>query len=130
MPEQRRSHSLEGLHHLQLAMPVGQEELADGFYAGTLHMKKLQKPEHLANRGGCWFAFPGGEFHLGVEDPFVPATKAHPAFLVTGLEALRERLATEGYHIVHDTQLQGHHRFYTQDPFGNRLEFVERQQPT
>lgn len=125
MPEQGRSHSLQGLHHLQLAMPIGQEERAAEFYAGIVRMKPLQKPEHLAGRGGCWFAFPGGQFHLGVEDPFSPATKAHPAFLVTGLHALMETLAAKGYDIVHDTQLEDHHRFYTRDPFGNRVEFLE-----
>lgn len=128
MPEQVPSHSLQGLHHLQLAMPGGQEQAADEFYAGILRMNRIPKPKHLADRGGCWFAFPGGEFHLGVENPFSPATKAHPAFLTTGLQALMERLEAEGYDILHDTQLQGHHRFYTQDPFGNRLEFVEKQQ--
>ena len=121
----RRFHSLQGLHHLQLAMPIGQERAATDFYAGILGMTRLEKPEQLADRGGCWFAFPGGEFHLGVEDPFSPAKKAHPAFVVSGLEALMERLRAHGYRIVHDTELEAHDRFYTHDPFGNRLEFLE-----
>ncbi|MGH2529432.1 MAG: VOC family protein [Actinomycetota bacterium] len=121
--------AIEGLHHLQLSMPAGQEDAADAFYAEILGMKRIPKPEHLAGRGGCWFGIPDGQFHLGVEDPFSPARKAHPAFLVTGLNELRDRLETEGYEIVYDTQLEGHQRFYTQDPFGNRLELLEREQP-
>ena len=115
-------------HHVQLAMPVGGEEAAERFYSGLLGMERIPKPEHLAGRGGCWFRAPEGavELHLGVEEDFRAARKAHPAFGVDGLAELRQRLEEAGIEIVEDTQLEGHERFYASDPFGNRLEFIER----
>lgn len=114
------------LHHLQVAMPAGEEAAARAFYGELLGLREIPKPDHLAKRGGCWFKGPEFELHLGVESDFRPARKAHPAFGVLGLRELRERLERAGVEIIEDTQLEGHDRFYAFDSFGNRLEFIER----
>lgn len=117
-----------GYHHVQLAMPPGPQAEADavGFYEDLLGLTRISKPEHLAARGGCWFRSGPVELHLGVEEPFAPARKAHPALLVEGLDSLERRLLAGGVAIEHDTQLEGHERFYVRDPFGNRLELLKR----
>jgi catechol 2,3-dioxygenase-like lactoylglutathione lyase family enzyme len=115
-----------GLDHVQLAMPRGQEDLAVRFYCGVLGFQVLPKPAHLATRGGCWFQSNSVQVHLGVEHDFMPARKAHPAFVVNDLKALEERLAAASITIVRDTQISGFERFYASDPFGNRLEFMQR----
>jgi catechol 2,3-dioxygenase-like lactoylglutathione lyase family enzyme len=112
------------LHHVQLAMPAGREGEAEAFYEGLLHIPRVTKPANLERRGGCWFRSATVEIHLGVEDPFAPALKAHPAFLVDDLAGLRERLASAGCVVVDDQPLEGHDRFYTSDPFGNRIEIL------
>jgi len=119
---------LTGLHHVQVAMPVGREDDARAFYAGVLGLNEVSKPEHLRARGGCWFRSVDGsvEIHLGVEEGFRPARKAHPALLVDGLAELRQRLIDRGYQVQEDEQLAGHERCYVFDPFGNRLEFLGR----
>ncbi len=116
---------LVGVHHVQLAMPPGQEEAASAFYAGALGMQQVPKPGHLAARGGCWFRGDGFELHLGVEEGFRASAKAHPAIRVEGLSALRTAMATAGADVTDDTQLEGHDRCYVRDPFGNRLELIE-----
>ncbi len=116
---------IKQIHHVQLAMPRGREKDAEAFYSGVLGLKRISKPAHLEVRGGCWFSVDDGlQFHLGVEHPFSPARKAHPAFLVEDIKVVRDALEASGYDIVVDTQLQGFERFYTFDPFGNRLELV------
>jgi len=115
------------LHHLQVAMPAGGEDTARLFYGELLGLDEVPKPERLAKRGGCWFRGPELELHLGVESDFRPARKAHPAFSVQGLSTLRESLERANVEIIDDTQLDGHERFYAFDPFGNRLEFIEKQ---
>jgi catechol 2,3-dioxygenase-like lactoylglutathione lyase family enzyme len=119
---------LIGLHHVQVAMPAGREDDARAFYGDTLGLAEVPKPEHLHARGGCWFRSNDGsvEIHLGVEEDFRPARKAHPAILVDGLDELRGGLVEAGYEVQDDTQLEGHERCYGFDPFGNRLEFLER----
>jgi catechol 2,3-dioxygenase-like lactoylglutathione lyase family enzyme len=114
-----------GLDHLQLAMPRGREPEARTFYADILGMIELPKPANLAARGGLWFALGTQQLHLGVEDDFRPALKAHPAFLVRDLPGLRARLEQRGYAPHEDEPLAGYNRFYAADPFGNRLEFLE-----
>jgi catechol 2,3-dioxygenase-like lactoylglutathione lyase family enzyme len=116
---------LRGIDHVQLAMPPGAEEEAERFYAGVLGIPRVAKPEALAGRGGCWFAGGGVEVHLGVEEGFRPARKAHPAFVVDDLVELRERLVAAGADVRDDVPLEGRRRFHSADPFGNRLEFVE-----
>lgn len=117
---------VSGLHHIQLAMPRGREEEAREFYGGVLDFEEIAKPEHLRSRGGCWFQLEEIQFHLGVDDPFVPAKKAHPALTVHNLDALQRRLEASGIEIVWDTHLEGHRRFYVSDCFENRLELIER----
>jgi catechol 2,3-dioxygenase-like lactoylglutathione lyase family enzyme len=116
---------VSGIDHVQLAIPPGQEERAIAFYAGTLRLEQIPKPDHLAGRGGCWFRGAGAELHLGVEEGFRPSEKAHPGLLVEGLAALRSALETAGADVVEDTQLEGRDRCYVHDPFGNRLELIE-----
>ncbi len=115
------------LHHLQLGIPPGSEAAARAFYVGVLGLVELPKPATLAPRGGLWLALQGTELHLGIESEFRPATKAHPAFEVDDLEETRARLDREGLRTVDDTLLPRRRRFYTTDPFGNRLEFVARE---
>ncbi|MEW5992410.1 MAG: VOC family protein [Chloroflexota bacterium] len=105
-------------------MPAGAEAEAQAFYEGLLGLPRIAKPANLERRGGCWFRSPTVEVHLGVEEPFAPARKAHPAFLVDDLAALRERLALAGFDVVDDEPLAGYDRFYTADPFGNRIELL------
>ena len=119
------SFALARLHHVQLAIPVGGEDAARPFYADALGMAEVDKPAALAARGGCWFRGSGCEVHLGVEADFRPARKAHPALLVDGLDALAGRLGEHGVQVRWDDEFPGHRRFYADDPFGNRIEFLE-----
>lgn len=116
---------LQGLDHIQLAIPVGGEESARRFYGNVLGLVEIPKPAPLAARGGCWFNGPGLQLHLGVEEPFVPARKAHPAFLVRDLAGLRERLSLAGVALTLDESVPDVRRFYANDSFGNRLEFIQ-----
>jgi catechol 2,3-dioxygenase-like lactoylglutathione lyase family enzyme len=113
------------LHHVQLAIPPGGEDASRRFWGELLGLDEVLKPPALAARGGCWFRGGGLEVHLGVEDPFAPARKAHPGILVVGLDALAARLQDADVGVGFDADLPGHRRFYAADPFGNRLEFLE-----
>ena len=113
------------LHHVQLAIPPGGEDLCRAFWGGLLGMDEVEKPPVLATRGGCWFRGGGLEVHLGVEQEFVPARKAHPGILVHDLAALADTLTAAGVEVTWDPEFPGHDRFYAADPFGNRLEFLE-----
>jgi len=115
----------ERLHHMQLAMPRGQEDAARGFYAGVLGMTEVDKPPVLAARGGAWFRADGVELHLGVEEDFRPARKGHPGVLVSNLDEIVDRLAASGQPAQWDTEFPGFRRVYAHDPFGNRLEFLQ-----
>jgi catechol 2,3-dioxygenase-like lactoylglutathione lyase family enzyme len=123
-----------GLHHVQVAAPPGCEQEARSFYGDLLQLRELEKPLLLAVRGGCWFSLGDGELHVGVEDPFKPATKAHPALLVgsvTALEELAASFAAEGRAIVwaDDAEIPGQRRVHVSDPWGNRLELVALSTP-
>ena len=107
-------------------MPAGREDDAVAFYAGVLGLEEVPKPAKLSGRGGRWFRSGGVELHLGVDDAFVPARKAHPALLVDDLARLEERLRAAGVDPVGDVELEGHRRVYVSDPFGNRLELIEQ----
>jgi catechol 2,3-dioxygenase-like lactoylglutathione lyase family enzyme len=115
------------LHHVQLAMPAGGEPAAEAFYSGVLGIPRVAKPAHLARRGGCWFEDGDLRIHLGVDDDFRPARKAHPALLVADLDALRDRLRSAGWSITDDEPLEGFDRIYVDDPFGNRIELMQPQ---
>jgi catechol 2,3-dioxygenase-like lactoylglutathione lyase family enzyme len=114
-----------GIDHVQLAMPPGGEEAARAFYGHLLGLPERPKPPHLAGRGGCWFESATAKIHLGVEQGFRPARKAHPALLVTDLPSLVATMSRAGVEIVDDEPLEGHDRVYVHDPFGNRLELIE-----
>lgn len=114
------------IHHVQLACPAGTEAALREFYGGVLGLDEVAKPPVLAARGGCWFRGHGIELHLGVEEDFRPARKAHPGLLVEGLDAWAARLRDAGYPVTFDGDFPGMRRFYSQDPHGNRLEFLER----
>ncbi|HST49069.1 VOC family protein [Jatrophihabitans sp.] len=115
-----------GLDHVQVAIPAGGEDAARAFYGSLLGMTEVVKPAVLAVRGGCWFTAGSAVLHLGVEEPFTPARKAHPAFLVAQLDALFSSLTGAGYECVQaDGEIPGVKRFHTFDPFGNRIEFQQ-----
>jgi catechol 2,3-dioxygenase-like lactoylglutathione lyase family enzyme len=116
---------IRALHHVQLAMPRGREADARRFYADVLGMVEEPKPETLARRGGAWFSSGDAHVHLGVEDDFKPAKKAHPALLVVNLQALLERCKAAGFAVNRDEPLPGYDRAYVADPFGNRIELLE-----
>jgi catechol 2,3-dioxygenase-like lactoylglutathione lyase family enzyme len=113
------------LHHVQLAMPPGREPEARAFYGGVLGFSELPKPEPLAKRGGVWFSSGSAELHLGVEQDFRPARKAHPALLVDDLAALVARCVDAGHIVNQDEPLTGFDRAYVTDPFGNRIEILQ-----
>ncbi len=118
------------IHHVQLAMPAGGESRARDFYAGVLGLPEIPKPAALAVRGGVWFGNGAIELHLGVEASFRPARKAHPALLVRDLDLLAAACSAAGFTPRHDGELPGYARFYVDDPFGNRLEFLEPRRST
>lgn len=113
------------IDHVQLAMPAGGEPAARSFYTDVLGLPEVAKPPQLAKRGGCWFENAAIKIHLGVENDFRPAHKAHPALLVSALADLIERCRRAGCSIVADEPLAGRARAYVSDPFGNRIELIE-----
>lgn len=117
--------------HVQLAMPRGEEQSARAFYAGVLGLEEISKPGNLAARGGVWFRCGGLQVHLGVEEGFRPAKKAHPAFVVDDLAGFSKLLLERGLNVQSDAeQVAGVVRLFTEDPFGNRIELVQRHEPT
>jgi catechol 2,3-dioxygenase-like lactoylglutathione lyase family enzyme len=120
---------LTGLDHVQVAAPRGCEDAARDFYGGLLGLPEVPKPLALAGRGGCWFRVGLHELHVGVADPFAPATKAHPGLRVTSSAALRElagRLADAGVEVewADESEMPERLRLHLHDPFGNRLELL------
>lgn len=114
------------IDHVQIAIPVGAEDSARMFFGELLGLKELQKPQEMALRGGCWFATADRQIHLGVEAAFRPAKKAHVALNTTSLDELRMRLESAGYETHDDSDVDGRKRFFAHDPFGNRIEFMDR----
>lgn len=113
------------IDHVQVAIPVGGEDVARRFYGALIGLTELPKPAEMAARGGCWFAVGDRQLHLGVEADFRPAKKAHVALRTTALAALRARMDAAGYTTTEDTLVEGRARFFTHDPVGNRIEFIE-----
>jgi catechol 2,3-dioxygenase-like lactoylglutathione lyase family enzyme len=122
----RQPCKFDRLHHVQLSIPIGGEADSRIFWGEAMGMTELDKPPVLAARGGCWFRAGELEIHLGVEKDFAPARKAHPAILVTDLMAFAKHLDEQGIAVTWDEDFPGFDRFYAHDPFGNRLEFLER----
>jgi catechol 2,3-dioxygenase-like lactoylglutathione lyase family enzyme len=117
---------LVGIDHVQVAAPRGSEEDARRFYGRLLGLPELPKPAALKARGGVWFGCGTHQLHVGIAAPFVPAAKAHPALAVraTDLDRLAQRLIEAGCTVQWDDAIPGTRRFYTADPWGNRLELV------
>ena len=112
------------LDHVQLAMPPGLEAQAEAFYSGVLGLERVPKPPLLASRGGCWFRRGDVAVHLGVEEEFRPARKAHPAFVVDDLAALCARCEAAGVAVRPNPDAEPGQGAYIDDPFGNRIELV------
>jgi catechol 2,3-dioxygenase-like lactoylglutathione lyase family enzyme len=121
---------LVAVDHVQLAAPPGSEDTLRSYYAGVLGMTEIPKPPALAARGGCWFEAGSVRLHLGIEEDFRPARKAHPGLRVRDIEAYADRLTAKGAEVTWDDDLPGHLRFYSKDPVGNRLEFLEPVRPS
>ncbi|MCM1973422.1 MULTISPECIES: VOC family protein [unclassified Streptomyces] len=117
---------LHSVDHVQLAAPPGSEDALRAYYVGVLGMTELPKPPVLAARGGCWFESGTVQLHLGIDQNFHPARKAHPGLRVTDIETYAARLEARGAKVTWDDNLPGHKRFYSEDPVGNRIEFLER----
>lgn len=113
------------IDHVQIAAPLGCEEVARDFFGRLLGLKEIEKPEPLRSRGGCWFKVGSRQLHIGVEKDFRPATKAHPAFAVEDIDNIFAVLSAARVRCVWDEALGGVRRFYADDPWGNRLEFTE-----
>lgn len=115
------------LHHVQVSCPPGGEEAARRFYGEALGLPEVAKPAALAGRGGCWFRGDGVELHVGVEQEFAPARKAHPALLTDDLDVTGVRLEALGFPVdrAEEHTFPGHRRFHTADGHGNRVELLE-----
>ena len=118
---------IRGLHHAQITLPEGSEDLASDFYCRLLGLPEVEKPASLAGRGGLWLQAGDRQVHLGTENGVDRnATKAHLAYEVTDLEEARRTLADEGCELLDPVPIPGYERFETRDPFGNRIEFIRR----
>ena len=118
------------IDHIQLTMPAvpaGGEEKARAFFINILGFHEIPKPAELAKRGGAWFESESVQLHIGVEADFRPARKAHPAFLVDDLDTLIVKVQSAGYE-TDTTQppLDGYKRAHVFDPFGNRIELMQK----
>ncbi|HEX9332431.1 MAG TPA: VOC family protein [Anaerolineales bacterium] len=115
------------IDHVQIAMPSGEEEKARAFYVELLEFIEIPKPPELAKRGGAWFQSENVQLHLGVEQNFQPARKAHPAFIVDDLDSLIAKVQNAGYNTdTSQPPLDGYKRAHVFDPFGNRIELMEK----
>jgi catechol 2,3-dioxygenase-like lactoylglutathione lyase family enzyme len=117
--------AVPSIHHVQIAIPAGGEDAARRFYADVLGLTEIEKPENLRARGGVWFGTGTLQLHLGVDPAFTPATKAHVAFQVSDIAAVRDRCEAAGHATRDDEPLPGYRRFYVDDPFGNRVELLQ-----
>jgi hypothetical protein len=115
-----------GIDHVQVAAPPGAEDAARLFYGSLLGLEELPKPPVLAARGGVWFACGAQQLHVGIEADFTPARKAHPALVVHGLDELEVTLRNAGFETRRGEDLRGIRRIFVSDPFGNRVELIER----
>jgi catechol 2,3-dioxygenase-like lactoylglutathione lyase family enzyme len=115
------------IDHVQIAMPFGEEEKVREFYINLLGFTEISKPPELAKRGGAWFQSEHVQLHLGVEANFHPARKAHPAFIVDDLDSLITNIQNAGYETdTSQPPLDGYKRAHVFDPFGNRIELMEK----
>jgi len=117
---------ITALDHVQLAMPRGGEDQARAFYVAVLGFTEIPKPSNLVTRGGLWLQSGTAHVHLGVEEDFRPAKKAHPALLVDNLDEIRRTCEAAGSMLTIDEPLEGYDRAYVADPFGNRIELLQK----
>ena len=117
--------SVVGLHHVQICCPAGSEDALRAFYGGVVGLAETAKPPVRAARGGVWFRAGEQELHCGVEQPFAPATRAHPALAVTDVEVMAAAVERAGGRVSWDQSIPGVRRFHTLDPVGNRVEFQQ-----
>ncbi|WP_397537801.1 VOC family protein [Rummeliibacillus pycnus] len=115
----------KSIDHIQLAAPKGSEEIARKFYKDILGFEEVEKPETLKKNGGVWFASGNIQVHIGIEEPFSPSKKAHPAFEIDNIEELKIYFSKNQVEYVEDELLPGANRIYIFDPFGNRIELLE-----
>jgi catechol 2,3-dioxygenase-like lactoylglutathione lyase family enzyme len=115
---------LDGIDHVQLAAPPGCEAEARRFFGELLGLEELEKPEPLRSRGGVWFRVGTQQLHIGVDEAFAPARKAHPAFAVARYAELVARLRAVGVVVDEDNSIPGVNRCYLSDPWANRIELV------
>ena len=113
------------IDHILIAMPPGREDEARAFYHGILGLTERVKPPKLAARGGCWFENGHLQVHLGVEKNFLPARKAHPAFIVDDLADMVRKAQQAGFKVTADEPIEGYDRRHVDDPFGNPIELIE-----
>lgn len=118
--------NIKSIDHVQITIPKGSEDMARKFYTGVLGLNEIDKPETLKASGGVWYKAGDIELHLGVEENFNPVKKkAHPAFVVEGLNRIKVHLLQNGVDIKEEIQIEGRKRFSFYDPFDNRIEFME-----
>jgi|SRR5690625_2132235 len=115
----------KAIDHIQLAAPKDSEDIAREFFKDILGFNEVEKPDNLKKNGGVWFSFGNCQLHIGIEDPFIPAKKAHPAFEINNIDALKKHLLANQIPFTEDDQLPGANRCYISDPFGNRIELLE-----
>lgn len=113
-----------GLDHVQVAVPPGGEDDARRFYGDLLGLPEIPKPAGVRASGGVWFGCGAQELHIGIQEGFAPASKAHPGLLVSpdALDGLAATLLTAGVELQWDTRIPERRRFYALDPWGNRVE--------
>jgi catechol 2,3-dioxygenase-like lactoylglutathione lyase family enzyme len=116
---------IKRLDHVQICIPFGEEERAREFYARVLGLEEIEKPDALKPSGGLWFKMADVQLHIGVEE-MQGKSKRHPAFEVEGLEQIREHLRENQVKVKEETPVPGLNRFSFFDPFGNRIEFMEK----
>ena len=118
---------LQAVHHAQVSIPVDSEDEARKFYCGVLGMNEIPKPGSLAGRGGFWLELGSFQIHFGTEDGIERSrSKAHLAYLVSDLDGWRDKLTASGCEIMDGVPIPNYQRFEFRDPFGNRVEFLER----
>ncbi len=119
-----------GLDHVQISIPKGAEDEGRRFYCGLLGLTEIEKPAALKGRGGFWLQVDDRQVHVGTEDGVDRyTTKAHVAYEVDDLEALRTRLEGAGYAVNEAVAVPERDRFEIRDPFGNRVEFTQQWVP-
>ena len=118
---------IKAVHHTQISIPVGAEDQAREFYCGLLGLTEIPKPETIRHRGGFWLELDGFQIHFGAEDDIDRAkTKGHVAYLVADLDGWRDKLAAYGCEPIDGIPIPNYERFEFRDPFGNRVEFMEK----